>query len=466
MNTDIQLGWENYRQLYREIFPTHLSEPEDTPSAPPPRQHELAWQSQWFNGEFGRLFTTTDGQPAEIMSFGWWNRGAGPDFLDATVRLGDRELRGAIEIDTEARDWERHGHATNAHYDHVVLHVLLTPPSPHEKTFTRTSTHRLVPQVILAAEERQLRPAAARGGRCAYPLSQMPLSDLTALIHAAARERAARKGQRLHTIAQLHGLDQMLFQELAAALGYSQNKLAMTVLAQRLPLRFLQAHAAGAEALLLGSAGFLEAKIYESAADDTRAYLRQLWDTWWKHRHDLSHLPHIPWTMTGTRPANHPQRRLAALSHLVTQWRAFRSAFDDSFTTLKKFLTHLEHSYWSHHYTLTSARTARPQAILGTTRILDIIGNLCLPWHLLTHPDLWNQYVKLPAPLTNEKVNRAAVRLLGQRPDAPKLIKTYALQQGLIQLYEDFCLQDHTDCAQCLFPQRLREWSSDPHLQS
>jgi hypothetical protein len=35
--------------------------------------------------------------------------------------------------------------------------------------------------------------------------------------------------------------------------------------------------------------------------------------------------------------------------------------------------------------------------------------------------------------------------------------KNFALvahQQGLLQIYEDFCLQDNSDCAQCPFPEQ------------
>ena len=34
-------------------------------------------------------------------------------------------------------------------------------------------------------------------------------------------------------------------------------------------------------------------------------------------------------------------------------------------------------------------------------------------------------------------------------------------QQALIQIYEDFCLEDHTDCAHCLFPEQLGRWAPE-----
>jgi hypothetical protein len=39
-----------------------------------------------------------------------------------------------------------------------------------------------------------------------------------------------------------------------------------------------------------------------------------------------------------------------------------------------------------------------------------------------------------------------------------QLMKTIAHQQGLLQIYEDFCLQDNSDCAQCPFPEQMQKW--------
>src|SRR5260221_9055490 len=103
----------------------------------PPGWNELELQAHWFAGDFGRDFSTTTGQPVRIVQFGVWNREAGPDFADAAVSIENGEAgRGCVEIDLEARDWERHGHATNPDYESVVLHIF-TRPTPAEY-FTRT----------------------------------------------------------------------------------------------------------------------------------------------------------------------------------------------------------------------------------------------------------------------------------------------------------------------------------------
>ena len=52
----------------------------------------------------------------------------------------------------------------------------------------------------------------------------------------------------------------------------------------------------------------------------------------------------------------------------------------------------------------------------------------------------------------------AALRLFGDTPPDAKFLRNAAIQQGLLQIYEDFCQRDASDCEQCLFPTQLAKW--------
>lgn len=453
-----------YRSLLRAVFGSTLAlaEPERRVSAQK-RAPEIEWQSRWFAGEFGRQFTTTEGHPVEIVQFGTWNHAAGPDFTEVAVRVGGRLLAGALELDWDARDWERHGHALNVAYDDVVLHVFFA--APEEEVFhTRTSQHRLVPQVRLDAATVAPEPpsvsAEAKCGRCSFPLAALPAQRVLSLLEAAARFRLERKAQRLTRLIEARGVEEALFQELAACLGYRRNQQALMLLAQRLPLRLLRTHPAGVETLLFGAAGFLEVNVFEQAPPPTREYLRSLWETWWRWRPEFSAIPVPPWNFAGSRPHNHPQRRVAALAMLVAQWKPVRAAFEQSPTELTHTLRGLSHPFWDEHYTLLSPPAARPHALIGGSRVGEILANLAFPYWSLrpSSESWWKDYTALPAGQENEKTRRAALRLLGQREDAATFLKKRYQQQALIQLYDDFCLQDHSDCAQCRFPELLSHW--------
>src|SRR5438105_5957155 len=209
----------------------------------PKTPNELELQARWFAGEFGRKFQTLIGEWVEIVQFGFWNREAGPDFQDAAVRIADCPiLHGAIEIDLLDRNWELHGHATNPAFDDAILHVFLERSGV--EFFARTSTHRNVPQIQL--DLAALRDAGtgivplAHAGRCVAPLRNLEAERVTSVLEAAAKFRLRQKANRLRQRIEGHGRDETLFQTVAEALGYKQNRLPFTLLSQRLSLAFLR----------------------------------------------------------------------------------------------------------------------------------------------------------------------------------------------------------------------------------
>ncbi len=429
---------------------------------------EIEWQARWFAGGFGTRFTTTDGRAVEIVQFGVWNRGAGPDFLDTAVRFDDGPpQQGAIELDLEADDWERHGHGNNPDFENVVLHLFATVSTTRE-SFTRTAAHRLVPRVRLDTARLDdglaTYPVLARPGRCAAPLREFGPGRAESLLLAAARHRLQRKSQRWVRLAAAHGTDEALHQMLAMALGYRENQLPFQLIAQRLPLRLLRANAESTAAWLLGLGGFLHGREFGPDAKLTRRYLRATWEAWWPKRGEWARLilPRHAWRLGGSRPTNHPQRRLAALAAIVRGWprvRAILTAKDPT-TAAQTVLGGVSDPFWEHHFTLTSARQTRPIALLGSSRIAEILANVIYPAVFSRRPAAWRQYVQLPAELTNRRVETAAARLFGGNAVFRRAVPaTVAVQQGLLQVYEDFCLRDASDCARCTFPERVRAWN-------
>lgn len=423
---------------------------------------ELELQAAWFSGQFGREFTALDGRTVSVVQFGVWNREAGPDFSDAAVSFdGGPPVRGAIEIDSSVRDWEAHGHAANADYDSVVLHAFFRN-SP-ERMFTRTSDSRNVAQILLDSRDAG-HPAAvplASPGRCSGPLQSLPVDATKEVIRAAAQFRLRRKSGQLARAIEIHGADEALFQALAVTLGYKNNKLPFALIAQRLPLRLLRRSSGDCAALLFGVAGFLNEADLLRFDPKTRAYVRELWESWWAKRAECGRLVLSPtaWKLSGMRPVNHPQRRLAALAQVVMHWPTLRVLAQrcDS-TGIRRFFSGLHDEYWDRHWTVRSSLSSRPMALVGKTRITEMLANVFFPFAYGSVPDLWDAYCRLPAVLGNRKVETAASRLLGGSPVRKEILKSVAYQQGLLQIYEDFCMRDATDCVRCAFPEQLNQF--------
>ncbi len=423
-------------------------------------EHEM--QAHWFAGDFGREFTATDGRRVSVVQFGVWNREAGPDFVEAAVAIdGAEPVRGCIELDTDVRDWERHGHAENPAFESAVLHVFTERGG--SEFFTRTRAHRLVPQVLLDVSSLTDEPPnpqpEAKPGRCVAPLRELPEEKVREVLLGAAEHRLKRKAAALARLGEIHGADDALYQALATTLGYKSNKLPFTLLAQRLPLKLLRGAKAGADALIFGVAGFLPTREFPP---ESREYLRGMWSGWWAQRAEFERLtvPADLWKLGGQRPLNHPQRRLAALAQIVRHWtkiRALRQRCDPAGIT--DFFATLSDEFWDFHYTLTSKASAKRMALVGETRVTEMLANVFYPLAFAEDSSRWLGFKNLPATLSNRRVEIAALRLFG--PDsarAASLLRSAAIQQGLLQIYEDFCQHDASDCIRCRFPEQLAKW--------
>jgi hypothetical protein len=427
--------------------------------------NELELQARWFAGDFGKRFVSTTGDKIDIVQFGTWNREAGPDFRDAAIRINDCEpIRGCIELDVSDRSWEAHGHATNPAFEDTVLHVFVEKSG--REFFTRTRSNRNVPQICIdltaLPDAFSANIPLARPGRCQAPLKDLSEERVLSVLNAAAQFRLRQKATRIRSKIDTHGRDEALFQEIAAALGYKENKLPFTLLAQRVPLRLLGEKSHDCEALLFGIAGFLQTADFDVYKRSTREYVRRLWDCWWPHRDGLQRLilPAKVWRISSTRPVNHPQRRLAALATLARQWsRLQRASGKSSVVAANDFFQTLEHPFWNFHYTLTADPSPTKMALIGESRIADILANVLFPFWLADHIDAWAEYAKLSARLSNRRLETAATRLFGNAPRRKQFLKTVAHQQGLLQMYEDFCMQDNSDCAQCPFPEQMAKWT-------
>ena len=97
-------------------------------------------------------------------------------------------------------------------------------------------------------------------------------------------------------------------------------------------------------------------------------------------------------------------------------------------------------------------------ALVGESRVADILANVAFPFWSVESKNVWIDYAKLSARLSNRRLETAGARLFGDDPRRHDFTKTVAHQQALLQIYEDFCLQDNSDCAHCPFPEQMKNW--------
>jgi hypothetical protein len=433
-------------------------------------------QARWFGGEYGRVFTGTAGERIEVIQFGHWNRSSGPDFTEAAVLIDGTLRRGSVEVDLDVRNWDGHGHGINPAFNETVLHVFVDQPALN-RVFTRTEAHANVAQLLLPQYSGLQGPPdflpEAFPGRCLAPLARMELAEVESLLVAAAQFRLKRKAERLRVMAGATGDEQAFFQAAAEALGFRWNKTAMAILAQRCPLHeLLERDRTEREARLFGAAGFLlPESVGEVRSAASGVYQRQLWDHWWRMREAVETIPRraLVWKTDGTRPVNHPQRRIGALAGLLDRWEPLRAISTGPVRHLEQHVNNwsktLVHPFWNHHFTLRSEATPRPLRLIGRDRLRDLLGNVVFPSAIRVSPHRWEEYARLGGVASNQKLRRAALRLLGSDRDRQKLFtRYYHQQQGLLQIFEDFCLEDASGCRDCPFPEQLLQWRGIPAI--
>ncbi len=453
-----QRSADAYRNLLVRIRQECCGCAEEEP--PPPLPGELEVQALWHAGLLGNEGETMRHGRVRILDFGEWNRSVGPDFLRAEIEINGARMRGDIEIDPTARDWEEHGHGANPNFTNVVLHVVLQQPPAG--WYTRNAQHLDIP--ILPIKPEQIRSAMGAGvplhresaGLCRQPLDNMSVADIEKLLQAAAAYRAGNKRKLFCCKAEVMGESQAWFEAMAETLGYKINKLPMQLLARRAPLRKIRSDA---ESILAGTAGFLLPVLPEKADSEARLYHRRVWDAWWPRQEEfaLSHSRSLPWQYAPIRPANHPQRRVAALALIATHWRAIEPHLNAAGAKrLTQALTSLHHPFWSHRWTLSAPPMKSEVALIGSERVKDFLAN-----HLYvqdeSHP-AWQTYLQLKNNSIPHRVQLTAGYLFGQREDVQPLLKHLYVQQALLQIDADFCVRH--SCDTCLFPEQLCCWRS------
>jgi hypothetical protein len=254
-----------------------------------------------------------------------------------------------------------------------------------------------------------------------------------------------------------------VYEELMIALGYKHNKGPFGCLADRLPLSALREESGGDEtrayALLLGLSGLIptEPAPATGAAQDAR----RVWDAWWKFRGrwEAVALTRDRWRLDGLRPLNRPERRLRAAAWLATRPDTPHEVISGLATLSPKAFVRgaLE---WLDVPDPDAGRPSAP-GLLGRARATAILINVLTPGlAAMGRRPVFNAglLASLPDEPPNSIERMMAHTLFG--PDHPPSLHRGALRrQGLLQIFQDFCLNDRSRCASCGLPALLQSFS-------
>jgi hypothetical protein len=425
------------------------------------------WQAQWL----APTLHLTDGRPLRVIYRGVWTRATGPDFADALLDISGQLVRGAVEVHVRASAWYAHGHDRDPNYCGVALHAVYWDDLG---TSVRDCAGRPVPTIALADQlagpldtfvsPEWPRLDALGFTHCAPAVAVHAPEALVAVWEAAGDERLASKVARISGQLTVDSPAQTLYALLLDGLGYSANRMPMQVLAERLPLAWIESivarHSraerwATAAAYLLGVGGFLPLAPHDAAltglAPATLQAVEYIWETEAAdlRRHALSP---TAWHLHRQRPANHPIRRLLAMASLLAH-------------SEQGLLNECLHAVQARHARVALHRwldSARPY--LGADRAHELIVNAVVPFALAYADQTDNDHLRevasqlwlqLPAGAGNRRIQQVREQICGT---ARVPIRSARAEQGLLHLATTGCRQ--LRCFECPVARLAQRWSA------
>lgn len=403
---------------------------------------------------------TTRGAAVEVIDPGLPNHNAGPDFLNARVRIGGTLWVGSVELHTRSSDWQRHGHHLDAAYNNVVLHVAEQVDCP-----VHTAAGQELPQLQLDVPAYVRRNYDTLTRRAAYPPCAHVLQNMAPLachswLAALTAERLERKTERIDRWLRLTTGDweRVCFISLARSFGFGINADTFEDWAIGFPLHDAAHHRDNAfqiEAMFYGQAGLLDASLMperrrtEAETDDYFLRLRAEY-RFLAHKFGLQPIDGRLWKYMRLRPQNAPHIRLAQLAGLYLRSTASFSSLlhADTPEALRRCLDTRADGYWLTHYHFGAA-TDPVGKNLSAASLNLILTNAVAPLLFA-----YGRY------RLNETLCERAFSLLEQLPpernhvvrawqEAGLTAQHTADTQALIQLHQAYC--QRKDCLRCRF---------------
>lgn len=410
------------------------------------------WKLQYFNK---KNLITCQGEKLTILSPGIRNEHAGPDFLNASITIGDITWHGHIELHITASSWQAHKHDSDPAYENVILHVVWDNDLPiqrQDNTLLPTlSLHERVDLRFLEKCEKLIQQQV--NIPCARQLFNVTNIIKTSTLDRVLLQRLSNKNTLVYQLLNNNQGDweETAYQLLAYSFGFKINKMAMLDLSLSLPLKIIKKHYTNLtelEALLLGQAGLLEADNKEDI-DTYRATLIDSF-TYLRHKYQLnpSKSTKLNWKFFRLRPANFPTIRITQLAQVLHQHaqNIFNWLTHTSSEVLKQELTTTQSIYWQQHY-IWNKPTKTKIPGLGLHSIENILINTVVPL-LVAYGKTHDQ---------QNYVDQAIAVLQSLPPEENAIIQEWSDlgmkaenafdSQAFIELFNNFCTKKK--CLEC-----------------
>ena len=391
----------------------------------------------WENRLLSKDLRTVDGEAVKVISVGNRNYDAGPDFIDARIRIGTTLWIGHVEVHVNASDWFRHGHQDDDAYKNVVLHVVycndteqLDIPTVEIKNQFDESIYERYTGFI---RSRRWIPCEK------FIAGIQQFTWLSWLERIVVERLEVEVKDVFSTLAATHfDWEETLYQRIMRYCGLKVNNDAFERLARLLPLRILRKHIDNpvqVAAMFFGCAGFLEQEFTEDYPVLLQREFKVL-----KSKFNLTVMPKVYWKFLRLRPPNFPTVRLAQMAAMVCSYDSFLSRLQsvDDLESMRNLFNVEVDTYWDTHF-LFGKPSKEKKKNFGATATDILIINAVIP--VLFSYGIYHD--------NQEMKNKSLGFLSEMAPEDNVVIRRFeklgvsacnAQQtQALLQLYNSYC---------------------------
>ena len=391
----------------------------------------------WENRLLAKDLHTADGEDVHVISVGVRNHDAGPDFLDARIRIGPTMWVGHVEVHVNASDWFRHGHQFDDAYKNVILHVVYC----NDTEQLSIPTVEIRNQFDESIYERYTGFVKSRRWiPCERFIAGIQQFTWLSWLERIVVERLEIEVKDVFsTLAATHfDWEETLYQRIMRYCGLKVNNDAFERLARLLPLRILRKHTDNpvqVAAMFFGCAGFLEQEFTEDYPVLLQREFKVL-----KSKFNLPVMPKVYWKFLRLRPPNFPTVRLAQMAAMVCSYDSFLSRLQavDDLESMRNLFNVEVNTYWDTHFLFDKASKEKKKNF-GATATDILIINVVIP--VLFSYGIYHD--------NQETKNKSLGFLSEMAPEDNVVIRRFGKlgvsacnaqqTQALLQLYNSYC---------------------------
>jgi hypothetical protein len=479
-----------------------------------PRVAEKLLQDIWRTQKFTSKLKTFEGEELVVIDPGELNsENAGPDFINARIKIGNFLFVGDVEIDKDYNNWKSHGHNINSKHNKVILHACLI--NSHNQFYVYSKDGRRIPSLCLKpfidpGLLENLNNDLDTGNeasfvKCNYCADLIDFDVKKKFLAKLGIERFNRKTQkyltRLKELVYLKSLsinepvikyqmhpdfenkefrpddfmdrelwEQLFYEIIFEALGYSKNKNEMRKLSQYANVRFLKILGKSEEthklfeSTLLNISGLVP-KDSDENLNGSVEYINELKKDWAKIKliYDGETMNESEWQFMKLRPQNFPTLRIAggarlvydilygnligAISKKITEIHNF----DILIKSIRSLFIVKSRGFWKSHFVFKQNSNTEIKYLVGISRADEIMVNVVLPFYAL-YFDIFNkkELSKKVLKIYSNYYQSTENKIVSEIADCLQvtdLLKKSVYVQGLLELFRNYCSKKK--CSEC-----------------